>query len=74
MLYRAARAEQVKPLSYERYECNVSDHRPISFGAEVQIKSIIAEKRAAVWAEVERAWVGVEKDLLDKAWLCYEGC
>lgn len=63
----ADRPDKIKPLHYQRYECNVSDHRPISAAFDLQIKSIVPEKRSTVWLEVEQAWFGVERELLKKA-------
>ncbi|KAJ1673400.1 hypothetical protein EV182_005309, partial [Spiromyces aspiralis] len=39
---------QIQPLHYRRYECNLSDHRPISAGFSVTVKSISREERATV--------------------------
>ncbi|GAA6006332.1 uncharacterized protein JCM10292_002652 [Rhodotorula paludigena] len=66
VLYRAG-AEKVTPLHYQRYEVNVSDHRPISAAFDVQIKQINSDKRAAVWHEIENAWFSVEGTILDEA-------
>ncbi|GAA6029323.1 hypothetical protein JCM8097_003620 [Rhodosporidiobolus ruineniae] len=66
ILYRADRADKVTPLQYRRWEVNVSDHRPVSSAFDVQIKSVIPEKRAAVWAEVENAYFRVESAMLEE--------
>lgn len=63
----ADHSEKITPISYRRYECNVSDHRPISAAFDLRIKTIGAEKRATVWSEVEMAWSGVQMDLLARA-------
>ncbi|GAA6023044.1 hypothetical protein JCM11491_000373 [Sporobolomyces phaffii] len=73
ILYRADRADKVTPLHYKRYEVNVSDHRPISAAFDLQIKSIVPEKRALVWSEIEKSWSGVEQQVLDEAKRYYEG-
>ncbi|GAA5837701.1 hypothetical protein JCM9279_006838 [Rhodotorula babjevae] len=67
VLYRADRADKVTPLHYQRYEVNVSDHRPISAAFDVRVKHINSDKRAAVWSEVERAWFSVESEIIDEA-------
>ncbi|GAA5890793.1 hypothetical protein JCM8208_003050 [Rhodotorula glutinis] len=67
VLYRADRADKVTPLHYQRYEVNVSDHRPISAAVDLQVKHINSDKRAAVWSEVERAWFSVESEIIDEA-------
>ncbi|GAA5910302.1 uncharacterized protein JCM6883_001147 [Sporobolomyces salmoneus] len=73
ILYRADRADKVSPLHYKRYEVNVSDHRPISAAFDLQIKSIVPEKRSLVWNEIENSWKGVEKQVLEEAKKYYEG-
>ncbi|GAA5867868.1 hypothetical protein JCM1840_003469 [Sporobolomyces johnsonii] len=73
VLYRADRADKVHPLHYRRYEVDVSDHRPISAAFDLQIKSIVPEKRALVWNEIENAWFGVESAILDEARRYYAG-
>jgi len=62
VLWRADRADKVQPLHYRRYECNVSDHRPISAAFDLDVKRIIPDKRTLVWQEVEDAWFGVESE------------
>ncbi|KAM0747344.1 DNase I-like protein [Meredithblackwellia eburnea MCA 4105] len=71
VLWRADQAEKVTPLHYRRYECNVSDHKPISAALDLRVKSIIPDKRAVVWKEVESSWFGVESQLLQEARLFY---
>lgn len=63
----ADRADKITSLHYNRYECNVSDHRPISAAFDVKVKRIVAEKRAMVWEQVEDAWFSVEFELLNRA-------
>ncbi|GAA5987644.1 hypothetical protein JCM5350_001906 [Sporobolomyces pararoseus] len=73
ILYRADRADKVTNLHYKRYEVNVSDHRPISAAFDLQIKSIVPEKRSLVWKEIEQSWKGVERQVLEEAKKYYEG-
>lgn len=69
----ADRADKVTNLHYKRYEVNVSDHRPISAAFDLQIKSIVPEKRSLVWKEIEQSWKGVERQVLEEAKKYYEG-
>ncbi|GAA5978401.1 hypothetical protein JCM10908_004340 [Rhodotorula pacifica] len=71
ILYRADRGEHVRPVHYQRYEVNISDHKPVSAAYDLQIKHIDSAKRAAVWQEVESAWFSVESSILDTARLYY---
>ncbi|GAA5822802.1 hypothetical protein JCM11251_004386 [Rhodosporidiobolus azoricus] len=66
ILYCADRADKVTPLQYRRWEVNVSDHRPISAAFDLRIKSVVPDKRAAVWSEVESAWFAVESSILEE--------
>ncbi|CAG8559405.1 7304_t:CDS:2, partial [Acaulospora morrowiae] len=60
ILYRAPNIEQEH---YKRYECNVSDHKPISGAFKLSIKTILKDKRCEVEEEVARAWgKNVEKE------------
>ncbi|GAA5862167.1 hypothetical protein JCM3774_004806 [Rhodotorula dairenensis] len=67
ILYRADRGEHVHSLHYQRYEVNISDHKPVSAAYDLQIKRIDSSKRAAVWQEVESAWFSVESSILETA-------
>ncbi|GAA5894786.1 hypothetical protein JCM6882_006680 [Rhodosporidiobolus microsporus] len=73
VLYRADRADKVIPLQYRRWEVNVSDHRPISAAFDLRIKSVVPDKRAQVWAEVEAAWFAVESSILEEVRKYYTG-
>ncbi|KAI5479621.1 hypothetical protein MNV49_003131 [Pseudohyphozyma bogoriensis] len=73
VLWRTDRADTVTPLHYQRYECNVSDHRPISAAFSMEVKKILPDKRAVVFKEVEAAWFGVESDKLQSSREYYGG-
>ncbi|BGP13758.1 hypothetical protein JCM10213_006411 [Rhodosporidiobolus nylandii] len=73
VLYRADRADKVTPLQYRRWEVNISDHRPVSAAFDLRIKSVLPEKRAAVWTEVESSWSAVESSLLEEMQAYYVG-
>ncbi|GAA5848163.1 hypothetical protein JCM8547_004428 [Rhodosporidiobolus lusitaniae] len=68
ILYRAdvGGDRKITPLHYRRWEVNVSDHRPVSAAFEMRIKSVLPEKRALVWGEVEAAWFKVEGSVLEE--------
>ena len=56
VLWRTNQADKVQQLHYARYEATISDHRPISAGFEVRIKSVMQEQRRAVVKTVEAEW------------------
>lgn len=56
ILYRCRQPSRVQNLHYQRYEANISDHRPISAGFRVTVKSVDHEMRAKVKEEVECRW------------------
>lgn len=64
VLWRSRDPERVKQLNYQRWEANVSDHRPISAGFTVTVKSVRHELRARAKAEVEALWVERQRGLL----------
>jgi hypothetical protein len=67
ILWRTDQHDKVRPLHYTRGEVNVSDHKPVLAGFEVEVKAIVPELRARVWEETERAWQEVEKDVVQVA-------
>ncbi|CAG8558372.1 3905_t:CDS:2 [Ambispora leptoticha] len=50
------RGNKIKQLNYQRYECKVSDHRPISGGFIVTTKSIDQGAKVEVEEEVKAEW------------------
>ncbi|KAI5996569.1 hypothetical protein F5J12DRAFT_853067 [Pisolithus orientalis] len=54
-------------LNYQRYEANVSDHRPISAAFKVTIKSVRQDVRAREKMEVGKRWTEMEMELLESA-------
>ncbi|KAG0169710.1 hypothetical protein DFQ28_003407 [Apophysomyces sp. BC1034] len=60
VLYRTPAT--TKSLFYRRHEIQVSDHRPISAGFEMEIKSIDKVKRAEVFKQAQLEW---KKELLE---------
>lgn len=59
-------------LHYRRYETNVSDHKPVSGGFEVTIKSVRAADRAAVKQQVEKEYGARQVSLLQDALRFYK--
>lgn len=64
VLWRARIPSRVHLLHYQRYEANVSDHRPISAAFTVTIKSIRHEIRQKVKQEMQIMWSQEEQRLL----------
>ncbi|KAM5540655.1 hypothetical protein V8D89_005686 [Ganoderma adspersum] len=71
VLWRSMVPERVEQLHYRRWEANVSDHRPISAGFRIRVKSVNHELRARVKAEVEAQWKEAEAELLTAAMQYY---
>jgi len=67
VLWRSCVPSRVSQINYQRYEANVSDHRPISAGFTITVKSIHHEARAMVKTEVEMRWIEVQERLLSAA-------
>ena len=67
ILWRSRDPNRVGQLHYRRWEANVSDHRPISAGFKITVKSVRHELRAVVKAEMESAWFERQKKLLLEA-------
>ena len=67
VLWRSQVPARVEQLHYRRWEANVSDHRPISAGFRITVKSVKQEARARVRAEVKERWKAVESELLGAA-------
>jgi len=64
ILWHCRDPSRVKQLHYRRWEANVSDHRPISAGFTITIKSVRNELRAMAKAEVQVNWVEHKRALL----------
>ncbi|KAH9999523.1 DNase I-like protein [Russula vinacea] len=67
VLWRARDATRVEQLHYQRYESDISDHRPISAGFRVLVKSIQHDAREKIKEDVEAQWSVREMQLLVKA-------
>ncbi|TFK28598.1 DNase I-like protein [Coprinopsis marcescibilis] len=64
VLWRSRVPNRMQQLHYQRYECNLSDHRPVSAAFTITIKHTQPEARARSKAIVEAAWVDEQKRLL----------
>lgn len=64
VLWRSRHPDRVEQLHYQRYEANVSDHRPISAAFKMTVKSVNRDKRARVKREVQEMWDVREQNLL----------
>ena len=60
------RSPHITPINYRRYEVDLSDHKPISAGFKLTVKSVDKALMARVRAEVTEEWARKEADLLDK--------
>ncbi|OJA14449.1 hypothetical protein AZE42_07616, partial [Rhizopogon vesiculosus] len=67
VLWRSRDPERVKQLHYQRYEANVSDHRPVSAGFAMTVKSVRADAWARENAFAQDAWLGTQVELLASA-------
>ncbi|KAL1914808.1 uncharacterized protein VTP21DRAFT_7900 [Calcarisporiella thermophila] len=50
------RGKHIQQHFYRRFECRISDHRPIGAGFTITIKRVVPKKRSEVKMEVEAAW------------------
>lgn len=67
VLWRARDASRVEQLHYQRYEPDISDHRPISAAFRVLVKSIQHDARERLKEDVEVQWSAREMQLLVNA-------
>ncbi|KAJ6615487.1 DNase I-like protein [Mycena sp. CBHHK59/15] len=67
VLWRTRTPNRVKQLHYQRYEANVSDHRPVSAAFKFTVKSIRHEVLQKAKGEVQIQWAGEQERLLSAA-------
>ncbi|KAJ3979934.1 Endonuclease/exonuclease/phosphatase [Lentinula detonsa] len=67
VLWRSRVPSRVKQLHYQRYEVNVSDHRPISAAFNITVKRTRHEIREKKKAEVQMQWTVLQEKLLMEA-------
>ena len=56
ILYRCRQPSRVQNLHYRRYEANVSDHRPISGGYTITVKSVNRDLMMKAQMDLQDAW------------------
>lgn len=56
VLCRCRQPSRVQNLHYQRYEANISDHRPISAAFKVTVKSVDHASRARTKSVIEGLW------------------
>jgi hypothetical protein len=66
ILYRSRDESRVTPLHYRRYEPTISDHRPVSAGFEINVKSLRKDERAVVKHDVIQEWEVYQVHLLQQ--------
>lgn len=71
ILWRSFMPHYVKSLCYQRYEVDISDHRPVSAGFDIVVKQIDIEAQAKIKAEIQKQWFMKKKELLDSAQVFY---
>ncbi|KAF7331468.1 IPPc domain-containing protein [Mycena kentingensis (nom. inval.)] len=64
VLWRTRMPNRVQQLHYQRYEANVSDHRPVSAAFKITVKSLRHEVRQKAKAEVQAQWAVEQERLL----------
>jgi hypothetical protein len=64
VLWRTRDPMRVQQLHYQRYEANVSDHRPISAAFTITVKNVKHEVREMVKKEVQEMWMSEQIRLL----------
>ncbi|KAJ8517387.1 hypothetical protein ONZ45_g5430 [Pleurotus djamor] len=73
VLWRSSVPARVKQLHYQRYEANVSDHRPISAAFDVTVKRAQADLREAVRLDVKKKWSEEYARMVEAARVFYAG-
>ncbi|ORY35446.1 Endonuclease/exonuclease/phosphatase [Naematelia encephala] len=66
------KSPRIQCLNYQRYETTASDHKPISAGFKMTIKSVDNTKMAQVRKEVGAEWAKREAEVLDKMAVAFE--
>lgn len=73
ILYRTRVADRVQNLHYRRYEADVSDHRPISAGFRITVKSVDHLARDQIKKVLEGQWLEQQMKLLSEAHTFFMG-
>ncbi|KAM5458562.1 hypothetical protein MaudCBS49596_000478 [Microsporum audouinii] len=69
LLYRGF--GRIKQLEYRRHEVRVSDHRPVSGTFKMRVKSIIPNKRTAIWEDCQAEFLSEKQRLATEASVSY---
>lgn len=64
VLWKSRIPERVHQIHYQRYEANVSDHRPISAAFTITIKRVKQDVRGSVKTKVQQLWIDEQARLL----------
>ena len=64
VLHRCRQHSRVQNLHYQRYEANISDHRPISAAFRITVKRVDNTAREHIKSEVESLWLEQQHVLL----------
>ncbi len=67
ILWKSFIPTHVKSLHYQRYEVDVSDHRPVSAAFEVVIKSMNTEIQSEFKVDIQEQWIQEKRKLLEHA-------
>ncbi|GAA5987166.1 hypothetical protein JCM11641_002152 [Rhodosporidiobolus odoratus] len=67
VLWRSERKESVKPVSYGRFEANISDHRPVAAIFEVQVRKVDPLRSEWAYRDAVHAWATEAEKLLQIA-------
>ena len=71
VLWKSHNPDRIKCLEYRRWECTISDHRPVTALFEAKIKAADHAKRHQVTDEVRQVWTRLEEKLLATATAWY---
>lgn len=71
VLFKSHNPDRIRCLEYRRWECTISDHRPVTAIFEAKIKAADHKQRQQVEDEVRQSWKELEARLLATAIGCY---
>ncbi|GAA6016546.1 hypothetical protein JCM10207_002835 [Rhodosporidiobolus poonsookiae] len=67
ILWRAERAVSVTPVSYGRFEADISDHKPVAACFDVEVRTVDAVSEEVVYRRAVHEWAAEEERLLETA-------
>ncbi|TKY89630.1 hypothetical protein EX895_001415 [Sporisorium graminicola] len=71
VLFKSHNPDRIRCLEYRRWECTISDHRPVTAIFEAKVKAADHRRRQSVEDEVKLKWRELERRLLDTAIAAY---